>query len=460
MQLHDVDAEPRPAPAGDDRRLRLLRRQPSGRSPALIAGCREGGRHRLALSAGPVLLLYVTYLVVRWLLAPTAPALGLRHASELLAFERRLGWARERSLQGLALGHPTLIRMANGDYAFGFLPVLFGVAAVAAWRVPRAFAWWSRVFVVTLGLGLIGFATYPLTPPRLLPHDFGFVDTLQRYGPHYYVDQHGSGLVTLGGLLPRFVNDYAAMPSLHVAWSLIAIGLLASIVGRWWVWLPGALYVGAMALTVIVTANHYVLDVLAGGAVFACATASVAVATAAMGGRWERWCTRWRERHDHTARWVDDALASWQADGRISAAEARVLRIHARSPAFRSAVRALGGQILVGFVAPFPLDSVARPLLVVGALALAWVRRRRHRLDREEWELARSVHTPLVALLAVVPFLGSYAYLAAPPLRANGLLLRVVIDAAFLTVPWHLYERSHLRAIVARPAKRVPSAED
>ena len=37
-------------------------------------------------------------------------------------------------------------------------------------------------FMDTTGLALIGFATYPLMPPRLLPSSYGFVDTLRVYG--------------------------------------------------------------------------------------------------------------------------------------------------------------------------------------------------------------------------------------------------------------------------------------
>ena len=54
--------------------------------------------------------------------------------------------------------------------------------------------------------------------------------------------------------------------------------------------------------------------------------------------------------------------------------------------------------------------------------------------------------------LAAVPGAGSFAYLASKPVRDNRLLLRLVADAALQTLPWHLYERTGLRRLVARPA--------
>jgi hypothetical protein len=54
----------------------------------------------------------------------------------------------------------------------------------------------------------------------------------------------------------------------------------------------------------------------------------------------------------------------------------------------------------------------------------------RRRIGREEWAVARSIHSPLVMLLAATPGVGSFAYLAAKPVRSNRLLLRVMADAA------------------------------
>src|SRR5262249_20658123 len=54
------------------------------------------------------------------------------------------------------------------------------------------------------------------------------------------------------------------MPSMHVAWSTIAGIFLTVVFRRRWVWLLAVLHPTLMAFTVIVTANHFVLDVVAG----------------------------------------------------------------------------------------------------------------------------------------------------------------------------------------------------
>jgi membrane-associated phospholipid phosphatase len=72
------------------------------------------------------------------------------------------------------------------------------------------------------------------------------------------------------------VNEYAAMPSMHVAWSAIAGIMLALVIGRRWAWGIAAAHPTMMAFTVVVTANHYVMDVVGGLFVLALSIASVA----------------------------------------------------------------------------------------------------------------------------------------------------------------------------------------
>jgi membrane-associated phospholipid phosphatase len=80
---------------------------------------------------------------------------------------------------------------------------------------------------------------------------------------------HGHGFV--GGVNPELIhtfgNQYAAMPSLHAADALIVGYCLALSCRHWWakaLWIMWPLWVW---FCVIATANHYVLDVLAGIAV-------------------------------------------------------------------------------------------------------------------------------------------------------------------------------------------------
>jgi hypothetical protein len=117
------------------------------------------------------------------------------------------------------------------------------------------------VLVTSTLLALLGFYLYPTAPPRLLPQ-FGYIDTLLKFN-------------TWGSLadpdIAQHSNQYAAMPSLHVAWALwcgIAIFVCAE---RMWVRLLGLLYPVGTVVVIVGTANHFILDAVGGAAILALA---------------------------------------------------------------------------------------------------------------------------------------------------------------------------------------------
>jgi hypothetical protein len=65
---------------------------------------------------------------------------------------------------------------------------------------------------------------------------------------------------------PSLTNQYAAMPSLHVGWNLL-VGIAVVRHASWWAGKGfGMLMPAAMVAAVVLTANHYLLDAVAGGA--------------------------------------------------------------------------------------------------------------------------------------------------------------------------------------------------
>jgi len=77
-------------------------------------------------------------------------------------------------------------------------------------------ATWLRVFVVATLIALPVYAIYPLAPPRFMDrYGYPFVDTLARFDP---TPTSGVGSA----------NPYAAMPSMHIGWSVIAGLFLAA----------------------------------------------------------------------------------------------------------------------------------------------------------------------------------------------------------------------------------------
>lgn len=213
----------------------------------------------------PFALLYTVYTLVRWALAGHASQVGSRNADTILRFEQWLGLDIERALQTWLLGHPPLISLFNYYYVFAFFPVLVVAAIWGVRAVPAAFETARHVFAISLAIALVIFAILPLAPPRLLPEAYGYVDTLMLYGPRYYGDASGASLFNLYGSIPTMVNEYAAMPSMHVGWSIIAGWLLFVASGRrWWVGLLATLHIVAMEIVVVSTGNHYLVDGIAG----------------------------------------------------------------------------------------------------------------------------------------------------------------------------------------------------
>jgi len=96
-------------------------------------------------------------------------------------------------------------------------------------------------------VGLIGFWVMPTAPPWMFP-DKGFV----------------AGVNHSSALLQSLGNSYAAMPSLHAADALIVGWFLVATSRTIWAKALWALWPVWVWFCVIATANHYVLDVLAG----------------------------------------------------------------------------------------------------------------------------------------------------------------------------------------------------
>jgi membrane-associated phospholipid phosphatase len=133
--------------------------------------------------------------------------------------------------------------------------------AVLGWTATRGRSGYllarNSLLLATIA-GLVMYWLLPTAPPRLL--DVGLVDTMARFS--------GAGWWGDAASAPRgmeaFSNQYAAMPSLHVGWAVwVALCLrrhLKSPTLRRAAWAYPAL----MAAVVMGTANHYLLDVLAG----------------------------------------------------------------------------------------------------------------------------------------------------------------------------------------------------
>lgn len=252
---------------------------PSGlRAPTLPAGAParlRGFAREVVVVAGAM----VAYFGVRNLTAGGA-ATAIANARLLERFERWAGIAWEHGLQSLVVGSNTLTTVANWVYIWGHWPVILGSAvALYALRRPR-YRLLRDAIVLSGVVGFAFFALFPVAPPRLV--DPALLDTVTLHSHAYRALQP-----------PGLTNQFAAFPSLHVGWNLLVGMALYEAFRSRLVRVFAAAMPLAMAFAVVVTANHYVVDVVVG--VMVVLAAHLLVRTAARRGPGTLVSDAWRD---------------------------------------------------------------------------------------------------------------------------------------------------------------------
>jgi membrane-associated phospholipid phosphatase len=195
---------------------------------------------------------YAAYLAVR---GPVAGPAGRRrahaNARRVIRLERRLGIDLEGRVQQAVVGAPRLVHGLNAGYAALNVALSVGWLALLFSRRDPAFPRERRAALAAFLGALPVFLACPTAPPRTQE---GYVDTLGE-----------AGIDIEHPLLVRFYNPVAALPSQHAAFAVVTAGGLAMRTRgvRRAAW---AAYPPVVAFVVVATANHYVLDVVAGAA--------------------------------------------------------------------------------------------------------------------------------------------------------------------------------------------------
>ena len=214
----------------------------------------QGRVTRFLFELSFILPAYVAYHLVRGAVNGRVEV-AFTNADGLIRLEKTLGIFWEIQLQGFILSHQVLIDLFNAVYIWGHMPV---VVALAIWIYAfrrDSFARYRNAFLISGAIGLIFFITLPTAPPRYM-FDAGFVDTVTLHNNAYRILQP-----------PTFVNQYAALPSLHFGWNLL-VGLAVFQTTRaWYAKAFGLLMPLLMMAGIVLTANHYILDGILGGAI-------------------------------------------------------------------------------------------------------------------------------------------------------------------------------------------------
>ncbi|MGZ4388117.1 MAG: phosphatase PAP2 family protein [Gaiellaceae bacterium] len=227
-------------------------------------------RLRGSLAAEAVLLgaVYLAGELTRGLARGGAEA-AERHAASIVHAERHLHVFGEGAIQRAVehvYGLPALL-----GYAYLTLH-LVGTAGVLLWvyrRRPHAYRRLRNALVLANALAVVGYAMFPTAPPRLA--GVGVADTVS-----------SATSVNLGSAFAgAFYNPYAAVPSMHIGFSLL-VGAAVWRLARRRVWrLAGALYPVFVLFVIVATGNHFFLDAAAGAAVAVAAVAATGLAATA-----------------------------------------------------------------------------------------------------------------------------------------------------------------------------------
>jgi hypothetical protein len=225
---------------------------------------------QLALFAGA----YYAYRLVRGFVDGQA-GLAFENARQLVDAERALGLFFEPGLQAWAEGQEWLLTFSSWMYVNSHFVVTTTFLIWLYIARNRAFYFVRNMFMVAMGLALVGYMAYPTAPPRFMP-EWGFSDSVAAF-----VGENAEQSADV------LYNPFAAVPSMHVAFALmIAIPAIMLVKHRVLkvVW---AVYPLLVTFVVMVTANHFWLDA-ALGAIVAAASAYAASAAFAR-ARPEAW---------------------------------------------------------------------------------------------------------------------------------------------------------------------------
>ncbi|MFC9287504.1 phosphatase PAP2 family protein [Streptomyces sp. NPDC057052] len=221
--------------------------------PGRLQRLRTPRRPRLWFEVLLIAVSYWTYSQIRNAV-PEQRTEALRNADWIWRMEHHLAIAVEESVNRTVNSVTWLIVGMNYYYATLHFVLTLGVLVWLYRLHPGRYAATRLALFATTAVALVGYYLYPLAPPRLMNGD-DFIDTV-------VVHQTWGSMAS--GDLKNMSNQYAAMPSMHIGWSLwcgLTIFALATLP---WVRVLGLLYPVATLVVIVATANHFWLDAVGG----------------------------------------------------------------------------------------------------------------------------------------------------------------------------------------------------
>ncbi|MFD7440839.1 phosphatase PAP2 family protein [Streptomyces sp. NPDC059909] len=218
-----------------------------------LRGPRTPRRPRIWFEILLIAVSYWTYSLIRNAV-PEQKVQALRNADWIWDAENALGIAVEQTVNHAVNSVTWLVVTMNYYYATLHFLVTIGVLVWLYRRHPGRYAAARSVIFATTGVALVGYYLYPLAPPRLM-NGQNFIDTV--------LVHHTWGSMASGNL-KNMSNQYAAMPSMHIGWSLWCGLIIVALASAPWAKVLGVLYPTLTLIVIVATANHFWLDAVGG----------------------------------------------------------------------------------------------------------------------------------------------------------------------------------------------------
>lgn len=175
--------------------------------------------------------------------------------------ERAVGLFVEPAVHAWASGIPLVIDASSWLYLNSHFVVTVVTLAWIYLRRNERFYFVRNMFMVAMGLALVGYVAFPTAPPRFLT-GLGFEDSVAAFTG---VEAESSNVL---------FNPYAAVPSMHVGFALMLGVTMARMARHRWVRALWLAYAPVVTFVVVATANHWWLDAALGALVAAVAAAA------------------------------------------------------------------------------------------------------------------------------------------------------------------------------------------
>jgi hypothetical protein len=208
---------------------------------------------------------YYLYRLVRGVVDGRASA-AFANARELIDIEQTLGLFIEPAVHAWAEGKTWIIDFASWMYVNSHFTITVLTLAFMYLYRNENFYFVRNMFMIAMGIALLGYVIFPTAPPRFMP-EWGFSDSVADF----------TGVAPDSASANLLFNPFAAVPSMHVAFALM-LGLpMAKMSPRWYVKTVWRVYPFVVSFVVVATANHWWMDAFLGAA-----TAGLS----ALGARW------------------------------------------------------------------------------------------------------------------------------------------------------------------------------